>query len=278
MAKLCKCGCGQEIIILRHHKWVGIPDYIRGHGMKGTKRTDITKNKISMSRQGKFGGEKAGFYGKHHTDGNKQIQSMLRQEQYSNGNNPFQGKTHTAETIKKISDKALVRNASPEYREMISQTTKNAMTEEICNHLSEIGKERCSTPEWRKMKSEEGTNRWKNDKEFAERMRNSRNARPNKSETFLGNLLDETYPNEWKFVGDFSFILNGKNPDFVNCNGKKLIIELFGEPWHKGETQEDRSKFFTPFGYRTLVVWWEELKKVDILKSKIERFVNEIHI
>ncbi len=29
--KLCKCGCGREIIFLLHHKYKGIPDYIRGH-------------------------------------------------------------------------------------------------------------------------------------------------------------------------------------------------------------------------------------------------------
>jgi hypothetical protein len=315
MAKLCKCGCGQEIVAQKHHKRMGVPDFIRGHSsrmpghfvpthnvkhteeskkkmsdtriglycgenshMYGKHQTEETKQKISIARIGKYGGENAGFYGKHHTDENKQIQSTLRREQYSNGNNPFQDKTHTAETIKKISDKALVRNANPEYRAMISQTTKNAMVGDVLERLTIKNRERGANPEWRKKKSELEIDRWKNDKEFAERMRKSRNARPNKSEIFLGDLLNETYPNEWKFVGDFSFILNGKNPDFVNCNGKKLIIELFGEPWHKGETQEDRAKFFTPFGYRTLVVWWKELKKVDILKSKIERFINESHI
>ena len=35
---LCKCGCNQEIIIQRHHKWHshGIPDFIHGHNRKGT--------------------------------------------------------------------------------------------------------------------------------------------------------------------------------------------------------------------------------------------------
>lgn len=45
--KLCKCGCGQEIIIKPHHKYVGIPDYISGHNRQGCKRSDSFKKKQS---------------------------------------------------------------------------------------------------------------------------------------------------------------------------------------------------------------------------------------
>ena len=32
--KLCQCGCGQEITIKQHHKYYGIPNFIRGHFLK----------------------------------------------------------------------------------------------------------------------------------------------------------------------------------------------------------------------------------------------------
>ena len=32
--KYCLCGCGKEIILKRHHKRLGIPDYIWGHHAK----------------------------------------------------------------------------------------------------------------------------------------------------------------------------------------------------------------------------------------------------
>lgn len=73
--------------------------------------------------------------------------------------------------------------------------------------------------------------------------------------------------------GDFSFMINGKNPDFVNCNGKKLIIELFGDYWHKDDNPEDRAKVFEPFGYKTLVIWEHELKDIENLKNKLEGFI-----
>ena len=312
---LCKCGCGQEIIAQPHHRYYGTPVFVKGHSSRmpghfmpihNVKHTEESKKKISIAREGiyvgenspmfgkhhseeakkkmsaarigKYCGENNPFYGRHHTEENKHIQSEMRREQYSNGNSPFQGKKHNAETRRILSEKSLLRNAFPEYRQMISESTKKGMTDEVRAVLQVKSKARFSDPIWRKKKSEMEIHRWKTDKDFAERMRASRNARPNKSETFLCNFLNEMYPGEWKFTGDFSFLLNGKNPDFVNCNGKKLIIELFGEPWHKGETQADRAKFFSPFGYKTLVIWWKELKKTDELKSKIERFVNESHI
>jgi len=45
--KLCKCGCGQEIIIKPHHKYVGVPDYISGHNGRGCKKSDSFKKKQS---------------------------------------------------------------------------------------------------------------------------------------------------------------------------------------------------------------------------------------
>lgn len=242
--------------------------------MYGKHHSEETKKKISESRVGRFCGEDNPNYGKHITEENRRIQSALRKAQYANERNPFQGKKHSPEAIEIIREKAILRNLSPEYRANISKKTKEAMVGEALEKLRIKCKKRAADPVWRKKKSEMELKRWKTDKAFAERMRVSRNAKPNKSEKFLGEFLEKMYPGEWKYTGDFSFMVNGKNPDFVNCNGKKLIIELFGEPWHKGETQEDRAKFFSPFGYRTLVVWWEELKNAELLASKIGGFVD----
>ena len=53
--------------------------------------------------------------------------------------------------------------------------------------------------------------------------------KPNKCELFLQELLNCWYPSEWKYVGDLSFLIDGKNPDFVNINGKKKLIEFYGD-------------------------------------------------
>lgn len=81
------------------------------------------------------------------------------------------------------------------------------------------------------------------------------NLHPNKPEQIILDLLNEMYPGEWKYTGDFSFMINGRNPDFANCNGQKKVIEFWGDYWHKGEDPEDRKAIFREFGYDTLVIW-----------------------
>lgn len=99
---------------------------------------------------------------------------------------------------------------------------------------------------------------------------------PNKMEQKLGRFLDSRYPGDWKFVGDASFIIAGKNPDFINVNGRKLIIELFGDYWHKGENPADRAKVFEPYGFRTLVIWEHELKNLLAVGSRLREFINVV--
>ena len=98
--------------------------------------------------------------------------------------------------------------------------------------------------------------------------------KPTSPELLLLKLLNALYPNEWKYTGDFSFIINGKCPDFTNVNGQKKLIELFGDYWHRGENPQDRIDIFKPFGYETLVIWEHELKNKNKLIGKIQRFYD----
>ena len=98
--------------------------------------------------------------------------------------------------------------------------------------------------------------------------------KPNKSEAVLLQILEKFQPGDWKYVGDGSFIIAGKNPDFINVNGKKLIIELFGDYWHKGEDPADRAKLFEPYGFKTLVIWHSELSDLGEVVKKVEEFAR----
>jgi hypothetical protein len=66
------------------------------------------------------------------------------------------------------------------------------------------------------------TERW-TDPDYAEKMKRALAIRPNKPESFLINLFEQLFPGEYEYVGDFSFFVNGKNPDFV-CYDKNKII------------------------------------------------------
>lgn len=93
--------------------------------------------------------------------------------------------------------------------------------------------------------------------------------RPNKREAQLDQLLQSNFPEEWKYVGNGIVMLGGKCPDWINVNGKKKLIEFFGEYWHRPEDEEIRKLHFKEFGFDTIVIWESELKNEKNLLAKL---------
>lgn len=114
-------------------------------------------------------------------------------------------------------------------------------------------------------------------KKYLKKLSKSMHLKPNKPETFLIKLLNINFPKEYKYVGGFKFFLGGKNPDFMNVNSKKKLIELFGDYWHKDEDPRNRIKHFKKYGFDTLVIWEKELKEKNInrLNKKLIKFHNK---
>lgn len=87
---------------------------------------------------------------------------------------------------------------------------------------------------------------------------------PNNPETRMIEIL-KTHDLPYRFVGDGDLIIGGFNPDFVNCNGKKVLIEVFGDYWHTRKDWEARDErrfdVFSQLGYVTVVFWEHELVK-----------------
>jgi G:T-mismatch repair DNA endonuclease (very short patch repair protein) len=125
--------------------------------------------------------------------------------------------------------------------------------------------------------------RWKDPQYVAKQMK-ARGVKPNKKERILDSMLQKEFPNEWKYVGDGSFIIEGLCPDWVNANGKKKVIDLFGCFYHgcpihypqakvKERFREDvRRAVFQKYGYNLLVVWEHELEDKSALIDKLREF------
>ena len=100
--------------------------------------------------------------------------------------------------------------------------------------------------------------------------------KPNKPEKLLNKLLNNLFPKEYKFVGDGKVILGGFNPDFINCNGQKKIIEMFGDYWHNRKEVIKRDKrrliAYKKYGYKTLIIWEHELKNIEMVIAKLLEF------
>lgn len=111
---------------------------------------------------------------------------------------------------------------------------------------------------------------WQNP-EYVAKMMRSRGVKPNRTEKELEAFLEKHFPNEWKYVGDGEFILGGLCPDFMNINGKKRLIELFGAYWHDLFDIARRTEHFRQYGYHTIIVWENELKDKAKLLKKLKK-------
>lgn len=83
-----------------------------------------------------------------------------------------------------------------------------------------------------------------------------------------------------KYTGDKSKWVrfkdgHSKNPDFIFGN-YKIVIEVFGDYWHKGEDPNILIKKYEEIGYRCLVLWEHEInsESIDCLSETINQFIN----
>lgn len=242
----------------------------------GTKHSEETKAKMSLSRKGI-----QTCLGYRHTEQARRNMSLARignknnlghkastetrakmSAVHSGCNNAFYGKRHTLEAREAVrlsrlgKPTTLGRKASQETRLRISQS---------CSGVSRKSATRSRT--YRRL--------WANPvwaMQRVSRIMGGLSLRPNKAEMLLFNLLSELYPDDWKYVGDGSLIIGRLNPDFVNVNGKKQIIELFGDYWHKEQEEQARINRFTEYGFATLIIWENELKDLGRVTNKIREF------
>jgi G:T-mismatch repair DNA endonuclease (very short patch repair protein) len=185
------------------------------------------------------------------------------------------GRKHTEESCKKMSAAHSGVKLSTEHRARMSAAAKRVMANpEARAKISAAVKGYKHTPE-ACAKMTAALLRNYRDPVHCAKMRAAWNRKPNKPEISLLALLEELYPGEWKYTGDFSMTINGKCPDFVNSNGQKKVIELFGDYWHQGDDPKERAKMFAPLGYTTLVIWQSELKNKKKVVGRIRRFAAQ---
>ena len=183
-------------------------------------------------------------------------------------------RTISDETREKLRVIMLDRWQDPEYAEHISRIcseTAVALYSDL--EFKTRHKEGCNTPEYRQKASENYKKNW-NNLEYRSKIMSK--SFPNKPEKVLLSILDIEFPNEWIYVGNGTIIIGGKCPDFANVNGKKAVIELYGEHWHTTEDANIRIRHFEKFGYNCLIVWSEELKDIEKVKEKLSEFMERI--
>ncbi len=96
--------------------------------------------------------------------------------------------------------------------------------------------------------------------------------RPNASERKLSEIIrDNNFP--FVYVGDGKVVIERFCPDFIDDNGSKRIIEVFGDYWHRlpevMKRDEKRLETFRKYGFKTLVIWESELKNEEYVVNRI---------
>jgi len=86
--------------------------------------------------------------------------------------------------------------------------------------------------------------------------------------------LCKDYRLPFKYVGNGALWIEGVNPDFVDINGKKVAVDIFGDYWHTPlfrkkalparYTEEGRRRVLARYGWRLVVIWESELHLPDI--------------
>jgi len=98
-------------------------------------------------------------------------------------------------------------------------------------------------------------------------------SKPNRSEQFLIDFF-QSHNLPFRYVGDGEFILGGLCPDFLNTNGRKQLIELFGQYWHDVSDVAIRTKHFAQYGFLLLVIWEDKLEDEARLLRKVKTFAG----
>jgi len=248
---------------------------------KGKKISEETRKKLSESHKGKhlseqakeklskaFKGKIPWIKGRHHTEETKR---KIQEKNKGKHSGWIKGMHHTKETKEKMGKSHKGQLVSNETKKKISEAQKGEKAHWFGTHQSDEIKLK-KRLEWLNLPSEIK----------AERLRNSlkkTGKHPNSMEQKLIKLFEEkNLP--YRYVGNGVFFVNGKNPDFVNTENRKKVIEFCGKYWHSEQIkkrtrpaeEEYLKSHYSEQGYSCLIIWEEGLRDLNKLFEKVKEF------
>ncbi len=248
-AQLCACGCGDYaspgcIFISGHNSKIA-------HPMLGKHQTEEAKVKCGIKPEG-FG-EKISIALTGRT---------LSQEHCINIGLASSGRIWSQESREKLS----ITNTGKHHTEETLQKMRKPNTEEVKRNKTIANRKTWQKPGHAELMY---AAHWGNP-DWVEKIRIAKNLKPNNPETLI-HLITQEYFTGWKYTGDYSIVIGGKNPDFVNEETKQ-IIEVYGDHWHKDEDPTIKAELYYQAGYETCVIWEHELQDLDEVILKLRRF------
>lgn len=184
------------------------------------------------------------------------------------GNKNRLGKKDSEITKQRISLALTGRHLSKEHRNKISLVQLGRkQSKEICLKKSISMKEKWKEKEYRE--------------KVLKSMLKSLFKRPTSLELRFIEIIKK-YSLPYKYVGDGSFLIGYKNPDFINIAGQKICIEIANkkeksikrigrkyQSWQEYEQQ--RIEYFAKYCWKCIVIWEDELQNEHLLIEKINK-------
>lgn len=182
------------------------------------------------------------------------------------------GKHLSEETKKKLSEFRLGKKLSEEHRKKIglaglgrkhSEETKRKMS------LHAVGRKRVFTKKWIEKIRLSSIEHWKNPDYREKVIRNTLKGlikRPTSLEKQMIDIIDRnSLP--YKYTGDGSFLIGFKNPDFVNINGEKKLIEVGNVFHHQDNYEQKRREHFAKYGWESYIFIGDKLDEKQIISK-----------
>ena len=254
-------GCGINTVLARMKEF-GIPRRTITEALKGEKAPNWRGGKIKIKCD-ICGVEKEVYPSRirsEHFFCSRKCKGQWQSKNMVGENAPNYGNHHTDDVKRRIAKANSTHLCTEKERKNRSKSKIGVKNPNYGIHLPEETKEKLSKASIRN---------WENS-DYVKNVMKGRHAHPNKFEQRIYEILQKYFPNEWKYNGDFSqgVAIRRKIPDFVNVNGRKQLIECFGDIFHDGTlnsswkaTEFGTKAIYSQVGFDCLVLWYSKCEK-----------------
>lgn len=217
--------------------------------MLGKRHTTKTKMKISSSKKGKT------LSNGHKIKIGEGVRKNLPSTAFKKGVTPWNAGGSISRKHKMAISRANKGNVSPMKGKTFNKKVREKMSK------AHIGKKQSREHVKKRTESIWGKeNREKQVKAILKGLMK----RPTSLEKRMIQII-ENHKLPYKYVGDGSFLIGYKNPDFINTNGEKKLIEVGNIFHHQGNYIKDRGNHFAKYGWESYIFITNDLNEDEII-------------